>query len=93
MRDDTDLSQPSTNGTPSLTCEEFQERLPGLIGGEIRDHEHLQSCVRCNALLEELEYIAEMAKGLLPSYEPSDKVWQQITKSIREPEDADHPSN
>jgi hypothetical protein len=79
-------------GTP-LTCEEFQEQMSVLMVGDIREHEHLRTCERCNALIDELEYIGEIAKGLLPSYDPSDKVWKGIQSSLQKPSEEESDSN
>jgi hypothetical protein len=69
----------------TLTCEEFQAQMPELMGGRIRDHEHLKTCARCQALLEELEYIASIAGELMqPVYEPGDEVWKRITDSLEQ---------
>jgi len=77
---------PPSGGRP-LSCEEFQAQMPELIGGSIHDHEHLQTCLRCQALLEELEYIASMASQLMqPVYEPGEEVWKRITDSLQQDE-------
>lgn len=81
---DVEKPQETPGGAPAMTCEEFQDRLSGLMGSGIRQHEHLRSCLRCNALLDELEYISEIAKGLLPTYDPSDKVWDKLKESIHQ---------
>src|SRR5271155_2061384 len=66
-----------------VTCEEFQAHMPDLVGSDIRDHEHLKTCARCAALLDELEYIAQIASDLLlPVYEPGDSVWRNIRASL-----------
>jgi len=90
MRDQMEKSQQAPGGSPAMTCEEFQDQLSGLMGSGIREHEHLRSCLRCNALLDELEYISEIAKGLLPTHEPSDKVWDKLVESIHQ---ADPPAH
>jgi len=97
MRDRAERAPEPSGGSAAMTCEEFQEQLSSLMGSHIRDHEHLRSCARCNALLDELEYISEIAKGLLPSYDPSDKVWDKLVESIHqtgtEPAGGEHPPN
>ena len=66
-----------------VTCEEFQARMPELLGADIRNHEHLKTCARCAALLGELEYIASIAgELLLPVYEPRESVWEKIHASL-----------
>ena len=83
MRDKAGHSgDPSAIGRP-ITCEEFQAQMPELIGGNVHGHEHLRTCQRCAALLEELEYIARIAGDLmLPVYEPRDDVWKRIETSL-----------
>jgi predicted anti-sigma-YlaC factor YlaD len=68
-----------------MTCEEFQAQLPELIGSgaNAADHEHLQSCELCRALLADLETIAEAARQLFPVMEPPDKLWEQIESKIK----------
>jgi hypothetical protein len=71
-----------------VTCEEFQARMPELLGDDIREHEHLKTCARCAALLDELEYIAGIASDLLlPVYEPGESVWRKISASLSKPSD------
>jgi hypothetical protein len=65
-----------------VTCEEFQARMPELLGADIRNHGHLKTCARCAALLDELEYIASIARDLLPVYEPRETVWEKIHASL-----------
>jgi hypothetical protein len=73
---------------PTVNCEEFQSRLPELIGQDIRENEHLKTCARCTALLEELEYIAGIASDLLlPVYEPGEAVWKKISASLPKAEE------
>src|SRR5271168_5319673 len=87
MRAHAERLDDSPAGQP-VTCEEFQAQMPELIGDDIRDHEHLKTCARCSALLDELEYIARMASDLLlPVYEPRESVWQKISASLSEPTD------
>lgn len=69
----------------TMSCNEFQDQLPELIGsGEsIADHPHYQNCALCRALLADLETIAEAARQLFPSVEPPDEVWTQIESAIK----------
>jgi len=77
-----------------LTCQQFQARLPELIGsGEDPGADpHLQSCPLCRALLSDLETIALAARNLFPVEEPPDELWEQIESALwieggpREPE-------
>ncbi len=82
MRNHAERSDASPAGRP-VTCEEFQTRMPELLGGDIHDHEHLKTCARCRALLDELEQIAIAASELLlPEYEPGESVWKNISASL-----------
>jgi len=82
MRNHAERSEGSYGGRP-VTCEEFQSQMPELLGDDIREHEHLKTCARCKALLEELEYIAGIAGDLLlPVYEPGESVWKNISASL-----------
>jgi len=76
-----------------MTCEEFQAQLPELIGSgaNAADHEHLQSCELCRALLADLETIAEAARQLFPVVEPPDKLWEQIESKIKSEGDSPPP--
>lgn len=68
-----------------MSCEEFQDKLPDLIGsgGKASDHPHIQSCELCRALLADLETIAEAARQLFPTVEPPDKLWEKIESKIK----------
>lgn len=74
-----------TDDPSKMSCAEFQARLPELIasGANAADHDHLQSCDLCRALLADLETIAEAARQLFPSVEPPDKLWAQIESAIK----------
>ena len=69
-----------------MSCEEFQAQLPELIGSGERaaEHEHIQSCELCRALLADLETIAEAARQLFPTVEPPDKLWEKIESKIKD---------
>jgi hypothetical protein len=69
----------------TLSCEQFQSRLPELIGsGAVAaEHPHLQHCELCRALLADLETIAEAARQLLPIVDPSEELWEHIESAIR----------
>ncbi len=85
MRNHAERLGDSHAGQP-VTCEEFQKQMPELLGDDIRGHEHLKTCARCAALLDELEYIARIASDLLlPVYEPGESVWQKINADIHKP--------
>lgn len=70
----------------SMNCAEFQEQMPELIGqGEdLTLHPHLSGCVLCQALLADLESIAEAARQLFPVVEPPDNLWAQIESALQE---------
>jgi predicted anti-sigma-YlaC factor YlaD len=68
-----------------MSCQEFQDQLPELIGSgeDVSNHEHLQSCELCRALLADLQTIAEAARLLIPVAEPPDKLWDSIQSAIK----------
>ena len=74
-----------TDETSKMSCAEFQEHLPELIasGADLSNNEHLKTCDLCRALLADLETIAEAARQLFPSVDPSDKLWSQIESAIQ----------
>jgi hypothetical protein len=74
-----------TEDLSKMSCAEFQAHLPELIGSGVNasDHEHLQSCDLCRALLADLETIAEAARQLFPAVEPPDQLWTQIESAIK----------
>jgi hypothetical protein len=76
-----------------MTCQQFQARLPELIGSgeKLDNHPHLRQCALCRALLADLETIAEAARQLYPVEEPPDRLWAQIESAI-EKENATLPS-
>jgi hypothetical protein len=49
------------------------------------------SCAAFQALLADLETIAEAARQLLPIVEPPDKLWEQIESAIKKEESACRP--
>ena len=73
-----------------VACEQFQARLPELIGsGEnLASHPHLLGCPLCRALLADLETIAEAARQLFPVAEPPDDLWLQIESALQKEEAA-----
>jgi hypothetical protein len=78
-----------TGDPTKMTCTEFQAQLPELIssGADVGAHPHLQSCELCSALLADLETIAEAARQLFPTAEPSDQVWEHIQSAIKKEEE------
>jgi hypothetical protein len=70
--------------TKFMNCGEFQKVLPYIIetGGNAEEEAHLRSCPVCSDLVTDLRYIAEQAKLLLPMYDPSPQVWDNIQGSL-----------
>lgn len=67
-----------------MKCAEFQNALAFIIetGGNKEEEEHLRSCAVCSDLVQDLRYIADAAKMLVPMEDPSPKVWDGIQKSL-----------
>lgn len=67
-----------------MTCAEFQNALPYIIdsGGNPEHEEHLRSCPVCHDLVQDLRYIAEQAKLLVPMEDPPQRVWDGIQRSL-----------
>ncbi len=67
-----------------MNCAEFQKALPYIIdtGGNAEEQEHLRGCPICSDLVQDLRYIAEQAKLLVPMEDPSPKVWEGIRGSL-----------
>ena len=69
-----------------MNCQEFQEALPHIVlesGGNAEEEAHLRSCPACAILVQDLWYIADQAKLLLPMHDPSPRVWSNIERSLR----------
>ena len=67
-----------------MNCQQFQETLPYIIesGGGEEDESHLRTCPSCASLVQDLRYIAEQAKLLLPMHDPNPRVWNNIEQSL-----------
>ena len=67
-----------------MTCVEFQRVLPYIIetGGNAEEEQHLRECAVCSDLVQDLRYIAEQAKLLVPMEDPSPRVWDDIRGSL-----------
>jgi hypothetical protein len=67
-----------------MTCAEFQRALPEIIdtGGNKEQESHLSSCAVCTDLVQDLRYIAEQAKLLVPMEDPSPRVWDGIHNAL-----------
>jgi hypothetical protein len=69
-----------------MNCHEFQKDLPEIIegGGTDEQKKHLASCPVCVDLVQDLRYIAEQAKLLVPMEDPSPRVWDGIERSLKQ---------
>ncbi|MCU1286805.1 MAG: hypothetical protein JWO13_3155 [Acidobacteriales bacterium] len=69
----------------TMNCAEFHKTLPIAIesGGNIDEQGHLATCKNCTDLVNDLRYIAEQAKLLLPMHDPSPRVWNNIQSSLQ----------
>jgi hypothetical protein len=67
-----------------MTCAEFQRVLPYIIdtGGNAEQEQHLRECPVCSDLVQDLKYIADQAKLLVPMEDPSPRVWDGLQKSL-----------
>jgi predicted anti-sigma-YlaC factor YlaD len=66
-------------------CASFQDELPSLFesGENLAAQPHLKTCENCRALVQDLEYIAQQAKLLLPIHDPGPAVWENIQNAIK----------
>ncbi len=69
-----------------MNCAEFQKVLPYIIetGGNAEEEAHLKSCPVCSDLVQDLRYIAEQAKLLLPMKDPNPRVWTGIRGALEQ---------
>ena len=69
-----------------MNCAEFQKDLPEIIegGGTAEQKQHLATCPVCADLVQDLKYIAEQAKLLVPMEDPSPRVWDGIERSLKQ---------
>jgi hypothetical protein len=68
-----------------ISCQEFEQRLPEIVdGGEwsAEQRAHSQTCRACAGLVEDLRHIAQEARQLAASEEPSPRVWQELRRSL-----------
>jgi hypothetical protein len=67
-----------------MNCKTFQEALPEIIetGGNPEQKAHLQDCQVCSDLVQDLTYIAEQARLLLPMRDPNPRVWNNIQTAL-----------
>lgn len=68
-----------------MNCADFQNRLPELFesGEDLSSDPHLNTCENCSALVQDLQYIAQQAKLLLPLHDPSPEVWDNIQSALK----------
>jgi hypothetical protein len=68
-----------------MNCAEFQRDLPLIIdsGGTVEQENHLRSCEVCRGLVNDLRYIADQAKLLIPMLDPSPRVWNGIEEKLK----------
>ena len=76
--------------TSNMTCEAFDAALPDYLEGTLDDsarasvERHLSECLRCGALLRDIENIRKEA-AKLPDLVPSRDLWQGIEARIAAP--------
>jgi hypothetical protein len=68
-----------------MNCQEFQAHLPYMIesGGNEEEEAHLRTCHSCTELVQDLRYIADQAKLLLPMHDPNPRVWTGIEGALQ----------
>jgi hypothetical protein len=69
-----------------MNCAEFQEILPEVFdsGRTAEQESHLKSCPVCSDLVAELDLIANEARQLQETAEPSPRVWASIEIALRQ---------
>ena len=69
-----------------MNCSEFAKVLPDLLehSHNIEAESHLRSCADCSSLLADLNTIAEQARSLEASDEPSPRVWNSLEIALRQ---------
>src|SRR5215510_14840553 len=67
-----------------MNCADFQRVLPEVMegGGGAEETAHLRSCSICSDLVQDLKYIAEAARMLVPMEDPSPRVWESLERSL-----------
>ncbi len=67
-----------------MNCTDFQKILPDVMESGVGAEEsaHLHSCAVCSDLVQDLKYIAEAARMLVPMEDPSPRVWENIERSL-----------
>ncbi len=70
-----------------MACDDLQERLTGLIDGELSPDEearvraHLDECASCRALHDEMNELAGITRGI-ELLEPEDQVWLRYRDEV-----------
>ena len=79
------MSDPRKANGITADCAAFQDELPSLFesGENLSSQAHLRTCENCRALVQDLEYIAQQAKLLLPIHDPSPAVWENIQSALK----------
>ena len=76
-----------------MTCAEFERVLPELEGAySFEQEEHVKTCRRCSSLALDLDAIAQQARLLQGSENPSPVVWNSIEIALKE-EGLIHPAS
>src|SRR5215831_17476302 len=68
-----------------MNCTDFQRALPEVMesGAGVEETAHLNSCAVCSDLVQDLKYIVEAARMLVPMEDPAPRVWEGIERSLR----------
>jgi hypothetical protein len=71
-------------GEEEMMCSDYQRSLAEIIetGGTPDQQGHLRECKVCSDLVNDLRYIAEVAKLLVPMEDPDPRVWDGIQNSL-----------
>ena len=68
-----------------MTCQEFERVLPELEGGrDFEANEHLRMCSHCWDLVSDLDAIAQQARTLQATEDPSPRVWNSLEIALRQ---------
>ncbi len=83
---------PQQAAAAEQACASFQASMPAILaaGEDLQLDPHLRSCPRCQALVRDLEAIAEAARQLMPA-DPPDTLWDQIQRAIALEEQPTNP--
>jgi hypothetical protein len=69
-----------------MTCAELEHVLPEIVDGprSAEQEAHLHSCAVCASVVADLNLISQHAGALQGSEEPSPRVWNSISSTVRE---------